>query len=261
MARRLERATVASADAVAIVSEMFAPYLRSLGVPADRLINFPNWSRVEASISDRREVRAQLGWAENVQVVLHSGNMGLKQGLEQVTDAARIALRRGLEVRFVLSGDGSQRPSLAQRAEDLPNVSFLPIQPDNVFPDLLAAADVLLLSERASVSDMSLPSKLTSYFAAGRPVLAAVSTHGATAQEIARSCGGIVVPAGHPEAMLAALQRLRSDELLRSQLAEAGREYAAATMGRPAALRRIESFLELIRSPKVRTPASAMKTA
>ena len=65
---------------------------------------------------------------------------------------------------------------------------------------MLAAADVLAVTQRASVLDMSVPSKLTSYFAAGRPVVASVAAEGGTAQEVRRSGAGRARAAGGPGA-------------------------------------------------------------
>ncbi len=178
-------------------------------------------------------VRAQFGWTAGLQVVLHAGNLGLKQGLTQVVDAARLAARRGDPVRFVFSGGGSQTSEIRAAAEGLPNVEFLGLQPDAMHANLLAAADVLLLSERASQVDMSLPSKLTAYFAAGRPILAAVGLEGGSAAEVERSGAGIVVPAGQPVALLEALARLREASGLAAELAAAGTGLRRDTHRRP----------------------------
>ena len=112
---------------------------------------------------------------------------------------ARIAAQRGDPVRFVFSGGGNQAGAIRAAARVSPNVSFLGVQPDGIHASLLAAADVLLLAERATRVDMSLPSKLTSYFAAGRPIVAAVLPGGGSAREVERSGAGLVVPAGEPE--------------------------------------------------------------
>ena len=64
----------------------------------------------------------------------------------------------------------------------------------------MQASDVLLVNQRASVTNMSLPSKLTSYFASGRPVIAAVSADSETAWEIEASGAGLVVPPADPPA-------------------------------------------------------------
>ncbi len=108
---------------------------------------------------------------------------------------------------------------------------------------MLAAADVLLVNERSSVVDMSLPSKLTSYFIAGRPVVASVVPRGATAREVTRSGAGLVVPADQPAALLSALDWLRHDPALAASLGAAGPVYAAQHLGADASLARAEAFV------------------
>jgi colanic acid biosynthesis glycosyl transferase WcaI len=120
------------------------------------------------------------------------------------------------------------------------------VQPVHVYPDLLAAADLLLVSERPAVFDMALPSKLTSYFAAGRPILAVVSPEGATAREVRRSGGGIVVRAGDIPALLAAIEQLKNDRPLAVRLAAAGRTYAARELSREAAFTRLDGFVRIL---------------
>lgn len=261
VARLFERATLSRADAIAVVSQAFVPYLETLGLRRDRLTHLPNWSHVAPSTRDPRETRRSLGWDDRTQVVLHGGNMGLKQGLEQVIIAARVAARQGLPIRFVLMGDGSQRVLLEEQAKHLANVSFLDVQPESSFADILSAADVLLLSERQSVVDMSLPSKLTSYFSAGRPVVAAVSPSGATAAEVARADAGLVVAPGDPEALLAAILRLRADSALSTELAGCGRAYASTSLGREAALHRAEGFLDQLGGSRRRVANNLVTSA
>jgi glycosyltransferase involved in cell wall biosynthesis len=192
------------------------------------------------------ETRARFCWADGDQVVLHAGNIGLKQGLEQVVEAARTAAERRDPVRFVLSGGGNQAGAIRAAAHDLPNVSFLGVQPDGIHASLLAAADVLLLSERATQIDMSLPSKLTSYFAAGRPIVAAIPPGGGSGREVERSGAGLVVPAGAPERLLEALARLRAEPALVAELAAAGPAYAAANTSAVACLARATALIDEI---------------
>ncbi len=174
--RWIESWSLARATVVAPVAEAFRPGLVALGVPAERVVVLPNWTHLADTTADREDVRRRLGWPADEWVALHAGNMGLKQDLDQVLEAGRIADREGLPVRLVLMGDGSQRHSLIDRSTSIQRIEFRPFVPAEELPDVLAAADVLLLTERSSVRDMSLPSKLTSYFAAGRPVVAASGT-------------------------------------------------------------------------------------
>jgi colanic acid biosynthesis glycosyl transferase WcaI len=242
-AKRVERWMLAGATVVAVVSESFVPYLNQIGVPRDRIEVLRNWSHLERSTRNRDETRNRLGWASDEWIVLHAGNMGLKQGLEQVVGAARIADDRQLPIRFVLMGDGSQREAIQRLANGTSRVSFQPFVAAAELPNVLEAADVLLISERDSVVDMSLPSKLTAYFAAGRPVVAAVHPNGATARELERAGAGLVSPAGQPTALVDSVMDLRQDADQVKLLGTRGMTYAKTQLGRLETLQRADAVV------------------
>lgn len=252
--RRAERFVVARARAVAAVSPMFLNALAALGVPSDRVWYVPNWAHVRPSAQDaaeRQRTRARLGWRDDEVVILHAGNMGLKQGLGQVVEAAARASGppvRSKALRFVLMGDGSQRAALEEQvaATRANNVAFLRPEPAESFMDVLDAADVLLVTERASVRDMALPSKLTSYALAGRPVIAAVDPDGATATEVRRAGNGLVVPAEAPDQLLQAIDTLTADPALAKAMASAGVAYAHGALTPHAGLARAARFVAAI---------------
>lgn len=240
LAGAVERSVLRQADRVAVVSDTFRPQLASYGVGDDAIVSLPNWTHIPPPTSPRSETRKHLGWSEDESVILHTGNMGLKQNLDNVVAAARLS---PAGVRFVLVGDGSQRSALEAQARGVPNVQLLPPVTVNQYPDLLAAADVLLVNERASVAGMSLPSKLTSYLAAGRPVLAAVSAEGACARELRRTGGAAecVLP-DDPPALAAAAVRLSDAPAIRQRMADRGREYARLELGAGVARQRCLAF-------------------
>jgi colanic acid biosynthesis glycosyl transferase WcaI len=240
----LERWVVARARTVAIVADSFRPYLEDLGVASHRIESLPNWTHVRASQIDRATLRARLGWPPDQTVVLHAGNMGLKQGLEQVVDAARRAAERSLPILYVLMGDGSQRTALEARAAGIDRMRFMPFQPADELLGVLEAADVLLVSERPTIIDMSLPSKLTSYFAAGRPVVAAVPAAGSTAHLVSASGAGVTIPAGDPDGLNEAVAHLRADPTNAAAMGSAGRAYAASELDEASALDRVDGLLE-----------------
>ena len=240
----LERWAVARARTVAIASDGFRPYLRGLGVADDRIMLFPNWTHLPDSSPDRADTRARMGWPDDTTIVLHAGNMGLKQGLEQVVHAARRADDSVLPVQFVLMGDGNQRAGLEAVASGVNRLRFMPFQPEDELRGALEAADVLLLSERPTVVDMSLPSKLTAYFAAGRPIVAAVPEGGATADQVRRSAAGVIVPVGDPDALNDAVANLRADPTRAAALGSAGRQFAATTLDEASAFARVDALLE-----------------
>ncbi|MGP3924181.1 glycosyltransferase family 4 protein [Streptomyces sp. 8N616] len=225
---------------VGVIHESFVDKVTAMGVARDRIRLVPNWSHVARPSRPRAEMRARLGWREGRIVVLHSGNMGLKQGLEVLVEAAREAP----DVHIVLMGDGNQREHLRALGAGLPNLHFLPPAEEAEFPDVLAAADVLAVTQRASVLDMSIPSKLTSYFAAGRPVVASVAEQGGTAEEVRRSEAGVLVPPENPPALLAAVRKLAEDPAAADALGSRGPAYVDAHLSREAGLARIAGLLD-----------------
>ncbi|MDT0444227.1 glycosyltransferase family 4 protein [Streptomyces johnsoniae] len=235
-----ERRMLADATLVGVIHDSFRARLRALGVPDDRIRLVPNWSHVPEPSAPRARTRRRLGWPQDTTVLLHTGNMGLKQGLDVLIDTARQAP----DLRVVLMGEGSQRPRLAELAAHVPNVELLPPAAAEDFPDVLAAADVLAVTQRAAVLDMSVPSKLTSYFRAGRPVVASVAEGGGTAAEIRSSGAGLLVPPEDPAALAAAVRRLAADPAAADAAGARGAAYAAEHLSRAAGLRRITATLD-----------------
>lgn len=243
--RRLEVGLAANAARVAVIAEGFRSYLVEGGVDPRRVLRVRNWTHLAPATETRAETRARLGWGPDELVALHAGNMGYKQGLENVLRAADLA-RRQQRLRFVMQGDGNQRAELEAMARRLalPNLSFLPLAPSGDFPNILAAADYLLVNQRKSVRDMSLPGKLTSYFAAGVPVVAAVSPESETARELSFARAGQVVAPDDPALLLRTLQGLGDAPAERSRLGAAGRRFAEQYLGEANALAGIDRFID-----------------
>jgi colanic acid biosynthesis glycosyl transferase WcaI len=240
---RIEGRYLRRADRLAVISPAFRHPLLSLGIAGARVSVLPNFVHIGRSAADRHTARRSLGWPSDRRLVLHTGNMGLKQDLGNVLDAARGARLRSPEMLFLLVGDGSTRGHLERHAVGLDNVRFLNPLPDAVYPVALAAADCLLVNERPSVRDMSLPSKLTSYFASARPIVAATREDGATAREVHRSGAGLVVPPGDPAALLGGCIRVCADSALAERLGRAGLQHAASALTRDGARANLTRFV------------------
>lgn len=243
LASRLERWALRRASAVTILHDRFVDYVLEAGVPESRIAIFRNWSFAPQPTRPRDVVRRELGWPTDRPAVLYAGNMGLKMALENVIEAGRLAEREREEILFILLGDGSQRPALERAARGLSTVRFESSRYGQAFTETLAAADVLLINERPSMDNMSLPSKLTYYFAAGRPVLAAVAAGGTTALEVELSGSGTVIPPGDPAALLRASLELGADENRCRSLGEAGRAYGATAYARDQILEGYEDLI------------------
>lgn len=229
LVQTVELGLARSADAIGVISDGFRDYLRLGGVESDRIVRLVNRNRAVTRRArwTRQQVRAQMGWPEEEVVIVHSGNMGYKQALENVIDAAALRPANG-RLRFVLLGNGTRRAWLEKRASKLrlSNLQFLSPVPTENYDSLLAAADVLLVNQRGSVTDMSLPGKITNYFAAGVPVVAAVAPESEAAREVGRSGAGIVVSPDEPTELLKGIDQLIGDRTAYQEFARAGPRYA-----------------------------------
>lgn len=244
-ARRLESFVYRCADQISVISRGFEENLANKAVPRDKLHMLPNW--VETSqfgATATPTLRALLGASNGETLVIHAGNMGSKQALETLVDAAALLKDAGIVVTLI--GDGNSRTDLEMRARahQLHNVTFLPLQND--LPAALAAADVLVLSQRCAVVDSVAPSKLLSYMAAGKPVVAAVNGLSYAAQVILTANCGILVPPEEPKALAAALRELRSRPQDAHKLGRAGRIHVRQHYERSQILQRWSKLLETL---------------
>lgn len=257
--RRAERAILGSASTIVVIHERFKRYLvTELGIPADRVEVVRNWCHIENTPEDRAETRRQRGWGPKDIIVLHAGNMGMKQGLENVVAASVIAESRGSRVRFVLLGDGNQRPALQVMGGN-GHLEFLHTLPEGEFRATLAAADVLLVNERPGLTEMSVPSKLTSYFQSGLPVIAATDRSSVTADELAVAGAGIRVDAADPGALVEAAERLADDTDLALAYGAAGRRFATDMFGVEPAVERFRIVLaRLAHAHEATLPSAAV---
>lgn len=257
-ASHLESSILKMADGLAVVHDRFVEHVvRKFQIPRERVTAVRNWTHVAPiDVADRSATRAQFGWSDDEVVVLHTGNMGVKQGLENVVDAARIADKQDLPIRFVLVGDGNQRPALESAAKGLQRIEFVRPLDDQAFRTAMAVADVLLVNEAPGIVGMAVPSKLTSYFSSGTPILAATDSGSTTADEVRASAAGVVTPGGDPIGLIAAALQLAGDPEKSLRLGAAGIEYSAATVGKDASIDGFEQWIRKLAAGRTTSPAS-----
>lgn len=236
--RWVESYVLHAADIVVVIHERFREFVtEELGVASTKVVVIRNWTHLQRwEPIDRLKARATLGWPPGVTLAVHTGNMGAKQGLENVIEAARLADELGTPVHFVLLGEGGERRGLEDYARGVARLSFIDPLSDSDYPLALAAADVLIVNEKQGVGAMAVPSKLTSYFAAGRPVVAATDPNGITASEVRAANSGVVVPAGDPSALLAAVSALGTDSEAAEQYGLNGRKYRESVLDQRQAI-------------------------
>ncbi|MFT4256217.1 MAG: WcaI family glycosyltransferase [Pseudoxanthomonas sp.] len=247
LAMTAERWLLRRFDTVSTISPKMLERLATKGVDEDKRALFPNWADIDAiqPLTTPSPYRAELGIPNEAVVALYSGNMGLKQGLELLGEAA-LALADAptgqAPLYFVFGGEGPGREQLEAACAGLPNVRFLGLQPTERLNDWLGLADIHLLPQRADVADLVMPSKLTGMLASGRPVLATALPGTGVALAV-QDCGHAVAP-GDLDAFVAALRSLAGDAGQRAALGAAARQQAEAALARGAILERFEQALQ-----------------
>jgi colanic acid biosynthesis glycosyl transferase WcaI len=165
---KVERYILRKAD---IVSSISPGMLRRISDKAGKPVySFPNWADTNLfyPLENRGALKELFGLRATDKVVLYSGAIGEKQGLEAILQAAD-TYRAHPEVRFVICGSGPYKQKLQDQAASLglTNVEFLPLQPFEKFNQFLNMADVHLVIQKANASDLVMPSKLTTILAVG----------------------------------------------------------------------------------------------
>ena len=171
LASAFERSGLHNVDNVSTISRSMMNKACEKGVAPEKVIFFPNWSEV----SRFREVpetlvmalRQRLGLPDERKIILYSGNIGEKQGLESVITAAEQLREQPWLFAIVGQGGGKARLEKMVAERGLDNVKFLPLQSYEDLPALLAIGDCHLVIQKRGAADAVLPSKLTNILAVG----------------------------------------------------------------------------------------------
>jgi colanic acid biosynthesis glycosyl transferase WcaI len=221
----LERSLLRRFDHVSTISTRMIDHLKGKGVPSARISLFENWVDCDAifPISRLTSLRQEWNLSEDSLILLYSGNMGQKQGLETLIESAQL-LHNEPGIQFVLCGEGASRSSLQQQASNLPNVHFHDLVSADQLNQLLNTADVHILTQRKNAADLVMPSKLSGMLASGRPVIATAQP-GTQLAEIIPQAGLLVTPED-PAELVKAILHLAQYPDLRQELGARGRAYA-----------------------------------
>jgi len=228
---RLESFVYRRADAVTVLSSDLAENVGAKIGDQDpakvRVIpNFVDTERIAPTDRDTA-YRHELGLGAHP-VVMYAGNVGFSQPLDLMIETARRWAERddGLrDVRFVINGGGSERDRFERSAAGLANVTFVDFQPPERLAEVLASGDIHLILLREGLARSSVPSKLYSILASGRPVFASVDPGTEVDRVLVENgCGRSVGP-GDLDEFETGLAALVADEAGRQRMGRRGREF------------------------------------
>lgn len=254
LALAAESALLRRFDRVSSIAPRMVDKLPTKGVAPARCVLFPNWVDLSSvfPLQGPNPFRRQLQCADSDVLVLYAGNMGDKQGLELLVQAAAALAGRG-GLRFVLAGQGAARARLEAEAKGLRNISWLPLQPLAQLNALLNAADIHVLPQRADAADLVMPSKLTGMLASGRATVGTAASGTQLGQVLDEV--GVRVEPGDVAGLAAALAGLAANANRRALLGQRGRAYAEQHLAQDAIMARFEAQLhQLAQSPARSSP-------
>lgn len=225
LALAVERLLMKRFHRVSTISKKMLARLEAKNIRSSQCVLFPNWVDIEGirPLDKVSDFRAELNLNSDIVVALYAGNLGEKQGLEILIEAAKRTAGDS-NLLWVIAGEGSTRQHLQTLSHGVANILWLPLQPPDRLNDLLNLADIHLLPQRADAADLVMPSKLTGMLASGRPVVATAAA-GTQVAEVVAECG-VVVPPGDVTAMAEAVVNLANDVKWRHQLGKQARQYA-----------------------------------
>ena len=223
VAHLVEGSALHGADSLVVVSPAMGDVVIGLGVEPKKVNQILNYSARSIDPVDKVVARKKFGWTEGDFVVIHTGNMGAKQDLENVVKAAD-AIGQNSVIKIYLIGHGNQENKLKQLCAGKENISVMAAVSEEDYSVLLSAADLLLVNEISTQMEMSLPSKLTSYLYSERPVIAAVPRGGATWKFLEGVAE--LVDAGDPKKLATKIEELSKNQSRLDQLAKLGSEFA-----------------------------------
>ncbi len=205
--RRLERSILRGAEAVVPISPAFAPTLSAWGIPSDNVTVIENWAPLTGDAPPPRlNAWSQHHGLADRQVIMYAGTLALKHNPRLL-----LSLAEGLPTAMVVVvSEGPGASWLTQNGRGQANLRVLPFQPYDQVDLMLASSDLLVAVLEPDASSFSAPSKILTYLAAARPILAAMPDDNPAAMAVRRAQAGRVV-GPEPGPLLEAAREMLSD--------------------------------------------------
>ena len=240
----VERYIFKHTDVVSSISDgMITRIERKAGKP---LLFFPNWTDTACFFPEANSgtLKEKFGFGPADWVVLYSGAIGEKQGLEAILIAAD-ALRANSRLKFVICGSGPYKENLRKMAGEmlLDNLSFLPLQPMEDFNAFLNMADLHLVIQKAKASDLVMPSKLTTILAVGGLALITANSDSSLYQTVCNHKMGLLVVAENQKALNETILKAFLQGKENSGMKQAARDYAEKYLAINKVMRSFEAQL------------------
>ena len=208
----MERWVYRHADGLVAISEGFKRHLVGSGADASKTSVIPNWADAETiRPADRMTAFRRELHLEDQFIVLYAGALSHNSSLEALISAAAQLERHPITILIV--GEGVHKRNLEERAGSggLRNVVFVPFQPLSRYPEVLASADLSVVTLNIPATLASVPSKIFKQMASGRPILAITEPGNELERMVVGHRMGVCVSPRDPAAVAGAIVALFND--------------------------------------------------
>ncbi|MBN1679022.1 MAG: glycosyltransferase family 4 protein [Anaerolineae bacterium] len=243
---RVERFIYRRSSALAVICQAFADAITAKNIPPDRVHVIPNF--VDTAFIQpgpkTNAFAAELGLQDRY-VVLYAGNIGMTQSFDTLLEVAE-RLQDEPNIVFLIVGDGARRSYLETtiRQQQRDNVNLLPYQPRSRVPDIYATSDLCLVPLMGGTAQTTVPSKLYTIMASGRPALVAVDDDSDLVQTVKRARCGIAVRPDDADALENAIRQAFSQQDVFHTYGQNGRRYVEHHLSRAAISAQYHALIE-----------------
>jgi glycosyltransferase involved in cell wall biosynthesis len=224
----LDQYSARKSQAIVVISEDFRDVLSRWGIDQARVHVIHNWAPLEDMPMRPRENdwSRKHGLGEGARLI-YSGTLAMKHNPRLLLELGRMLEReRTGELIVVSEGPGVEWLRGEAAKENLATIRCLGFQPFEVLPDVLGSADILVAILESDAGVFSVPSKVLSYFCAGRATLLAVPRENLAAKIVEKCGAGLVVEPADTAGFCDAAKKLIASRELREKAAHAARHYA-----------------------------------
>ena len=230
--RSLERRIAREATSIVCISDDFLEQLRQWGVDTTKAVTIENWASLEEIDVVRRRPTAwaaEHGLADRT-IILYSGTLGLKHNPQLLWRLAEelAADPAHADACVVVCSQGVGADWLRRRLAEKPlaTLRVLPFQPYERFAEVLGSATLVTALLEPDAGVFSVPSKVLSYMAAGRPILLAAPANNLASRTVAREDAGVVVEPTDEDAFGRAAREVLAAPAVAEAKGAKGRRYA-----------------------------------
>lgn len=242
----MERFVYTHSDSITAISEDFRQHVIQMGVPNEKVRVIPNFVDIDfiRPLSKDNPLLAEVGLSGKF-VVQYAGNIGMTQSFDTILEVAT-RLCDESQIRFLIVGDGARRRYVEEQISKhgLQNIILLPYQPRSRVPYIYASADISLVPLMRGTAKTTVPSKIYTIMASGRPVLVSVDEDSELASLVKAAHCGLAVPPDSADAMEAGIRQAFLSPAKFMKFGENGRRYVEDHFSRQAVSAQYQDLFE-----------------